>query len=222
MGSSSRRTGAKAYFDNMLMSSSDEDSDGETEVLMAAAGMVNEHFLMPPRRGGSSKKREGNVDRGREAGHVCLYKDYFDPSMPLYKAKAFRRRYRMSRELFLVILNGIRGYDDYFEVKYDCTGKIGFTSYQKCSAAVRQLAYEVPGDLIDDYMCMSESTCHEAMYRFCEDVIVMFGKYYLREPNMDDTARLLSINESRGFSGMLGSIDCMHWQWKNCPFGWQE
>jgi hypothetical protein len=59
------------------------------------------------------------------------------------------------------------------------------------------------------------------MYRFCEDVIAVFDKYYLREPNMDDTARLLSINESRGFPGMLGSFDCMHWQWKNCPFGWQ-
>jgi hypothetical protein len=59
------------------------------------------------------------------------------------------------------------------------------------------------------------------MYRFCEDVIAMFGKYYLREPNMDDTACLLSINESRGFPRMLGSIDCMYWQWKNCPFGWQ-
>jgi hypothetical protein len=53
------------------------------------------------------------------------------------------------------------------------------------------------------------------MYRFCENVIVVFGEYYLREPNMDDTARLLSINESSGFPGMLGSIDCMHWQWKN-------
>jgi hypothetical protein len=56
------------------------------------------------------------------------------------------------------------------------------------------------------------------MYRFCEDVIAVFGEYYLREPNMDDTARLLSINESRGFPRMLGSIECMHWQWKNYPF----
>jgi hypothetical protein len=142
---------------------------------------------------------------------VHLYKDYFDPIMPLYKVKAFHRRYRMSRELFLVILNGVKDYDDYFEAKYDCTGKIGFSSYQKCSAAIRQLAYGVPGDLIDDYIRISESICHEAMYRFCEDVIVMFGEYYLREPNMDDTARLLSIKESRGFPGMLGSINCMHW-----------
>jgi hypothetical protein len=148
-----------------------------------------------------------------------LYKDYFDPIMPIYKAKEFRRRYRMSRELFLIILNGVRDYDDYFEAKYDCTGKIGFSFYQKCSAVVRQLAYGVLGDLIDDYIRMSESTCHEAMYRFCEVVIAVFGEYYLREPNMDDTARLLSINESRGFLGMLDNIDCMHWYWKKCPFG---
>jgi hypothetical protein len=127
----------------------------------------------------------------------------------------------MSRELFLVILNGVRDYDAYFEAKYDCTGKIGFTSYQKCSATVRQLAYGVPGDLIDDYMRMRESTCHEAMYWFCKDVIAVFGEYYLRGPNMDDTARLLSINENRRFPGMLGTIDCMHWQWKNFHFGWQ-
>jgi hypothetical protein len=44
--------------------------DGEIDLLMAAAGMVNEHFLMPPHRGGLSKKLEGNVDRDREAGHV--------------------------------------------------------------------------------------------------------------------------------------------------------
>jgi hypothetical protein len=197
MGSNSRRAATKAYYDNVLMLSSNEDSDDETDLLMAAAGMVNEHFLMPPHKGDSSKKREANVDRDREAGHARPYKDYFDPIMPLYKEKTFHRRYRMSRELFLAILNGVRDYDDYFEAKYDGTGKIGFSSYQKCSTIVRQLAYGVPADLIR----MSESTCHEAMYRFCKDVIAVFGEHYLREPNTDYTARLLSINESRGFLG---------------------
>ena len=43
----------------------------------------------------------------------------------------------------------------------------------------------------------------------------------MREPTVEDTRRLLAINEARGFTGMIGSIDCMHWEWKNCPFGWQ-
>jgi hypothetical protein len=63
--------------------------------------------------------------------------------------------------------------------------------------------------LVDEYICMSESTCIEAMYNFCRVITVVFGEVYLREPNLEDTQRLLSINEKRGFPGMLGSIDCM-------------
>ena len=82
------------------------------------------------------------------------------------------------------------------------------------------LAYAVPGDLIDEYVRMSESTCLESLYKFCKVVIVVFGREYLREPTAEDTARLLAMNASRGFPGMLGSIDCMHWEW-NCPSAWQ-
>uniref|UniRef100_A0A2N9HQ65 DDE Tnp4 domain-containing protein n=1 Tax=Fagus sylvatica TaxID=28930 RepID=A0A2N9HQ65_FAGSY len=38
----------------------------------------------------------------------------------------------------------------------------------------------------------------------------------------DSTNELLAVNEKRGFPGILGSIDCMHWKWKNCPTAWKE
>jgi hypothetical protein len=77
-------------------------------------------------------------------------------------------------------------------------------------------------DIFDEYVLMGESTCLEAMCRFCQAVIAMFGEYYLMEPTFEDTRWFLSINEYRVFPGMIGSIDCMHSEWKNCPFGWQD
>jgi hypothetical protein len=68
---------------------------------------------------------------------------------------------------------------------------------------------------------MSETTCLESMYKFCKMVIAVFATVYLREHTIEDIARLLSINEGRGFPTMIGSIDYMHWEWKNCPFEWQ-
>ena len=68
---------------------------------------------------------------------------------------------------------------------------------------------------------MAESTVRECFYRFCKAGVGAFGPEYLRTPTAEDTARILAENEARGFPEMLGSIDYMHWQWKNCPFAWQ-
>ena len=149
-------------------------------------------------------------DPNREGSHVQLFKYYFDRVNLTYPAKLFRRRFHMARHVFNCIRVGVMAHDDYFKCKRDALGKLGFSSYQKCTTAIQMLAYGVAGDLVDEYLRMGVSTCLEAMYKLYRAVIAVFGLEYLREPAAEDTARILAINERRGFSGMLGSIDCMH------------
>jgi hypothetical protein len=44
----------------------------------------------------------------------------------------------------------------------------------------------------------------------CRAVIEVLGVVYLREPNVEDTARLSLFNEKRGFPEMLERIDFKH------------
>ncbi|XP_062179415.1 uncharacterized protein LOC133884025 [Phragmites australis] len=83
------------------------------------------------------------------------------------------------------------------------------------------LTYGVAADATDDYIRIGESTAIESLKRFVKAIVEVFGDEYLRSPNNNDTARLFAIGEQKGFPGMLGSIDCMHWKWKNCPTAWQ-
>jgi hypothetical protein len=61
----------------------------------------------------------------------------------------------MSRKLFGRIVEGVCFHGTYFQCKPNAIGKIVFSSYQKCSAAIRMLASEVAGDLVDEYMLMN-------------------------------------------------------------------
>jgi hypothetical protein len=65
------------------------------------------------------------------------------------------------------------------------------------------LAYGVVGDLVDEYLRMSETTFLDSMYNFCKAVIVMFVTFYLRDPNAKDTVYLLSSMRQGGFWGRL-------------------
>jgi hypothetical protein len=95
---------------------------------------------------------------------------------------------------------------------------------QKCTAAIRairMLAYGSPVDAIDEYVRIGETTAVECLERFVQGVLDIFGENYLRRPNNEDIERLIQMGEARCFLGMLGSINCMHWEWKNCPVALQ-
>jgi hypothetical protein len=42
-----------------------------------------------------------------------------------------------------------------------------FSALQKCTVAMRMLAYGAPGDSTDDYLRMAESTVFDCFYQFC-------------------------------------------------------
>ena len=74
---------------------------------------------------------------------------------------------------------------------------------------------------MDDYDRTSESTAMECMKLFCSAVYAEFGEYHLRQPTQEDFHEQLAIKSTLGFPRMFASLDCMHYEWKNCPMTWQ-
>ncbi|XP_020249068.1 uncharacterized protein LOC109826449 [Asparagus officinalis] len=160
------------------------------------------------RREEQPRKRR-SIYRDHQAAHERLIADYFVESCT-YTDAQFRRRYRMNRPIFLRIVDSMSNFDVYFTQRRNNAGKLGLTPIQKCTAALRMLAYGVAADACDEYVKIGESTAVECTQRFYEGVIALFQDEYLRRPNVQDLQRLIQVGQERGFPGMIGSIDCMH------------
>lgn len=99
------------------------------------------------------------INRDREETAKRLWDDYFADE-PRFHADMFRRRFRMSKSLFIRICQGIINYSvapvpacfTYFHQKRDATGLLGFNVFQKCTSAIRQLAYSTTPDALDEYL----------------------------------------------------------------------
>ena len=97
-----------------------------------------------------------------------------------------------------------------FRQKKDALRRLGLSALQKCTAAIRVLAYGAAADTVDEYLRLGETTTRSCVKKFSEEIIYLFGDEYLRRPTPADLQRLLDIGEHHGFPGMIGSIDCIH------------
>ncbi|XP_015695402.1 uncharacterized protein LOC102709859 [Oryza brachyantha] len=91
----------------------------------------------------------------------------------------------------------------------------------KLEVLIRMLAYGTLADQLDEELKIGESTALECLGKFAKGIIECFGSEYLHPPTVQEIEKLVQDNEAQGFPGMLGSIDCMHWIWKNCPKAWR-
>ena len=186
------------------------DFDDDTPMLafqVATAVVAEEESINQRRRTKSRGSISGHniVNRNRKEGELMLYNDYFAEN-PKFTESQFRRRFRMSRCLFLRIANAVEAHNPYFNQKKDAVGVLGLSCLQKVIVAHRILAYGILADLTDEYIRIGESTAIASLRAFVKSIVDVFGDWYLRAPNESDIGRLLSIGEQRGFPGMLGAL----------------
>ena len=98
----------------------------------------------------------------------------------------------MSRSLFLRIQSKVETYEPYFIQKRDNAQRLGLSSLQKITTAFRMLAYGVTANFMDEYVRIRESTTIKSLKKFVKALVVIFSKEYLRSPNNEDIARLLT------------------------------
>ncbi|XP_055590338.1 uncharacterized protein LOC129752840 [Uranotaenia lowii] len=189
--------------------------DEEEEVLVQEIA----HSQLSTGRG-SRAGRKPNIERNFPEANQRFYNDYF-ALYPTYDAKTFLRRYRMPREMYVHISSELARKYQYFQQRSDAAHKLGLSTMQKCTVALRMLAYGASADSLDENLRVGKSTSLEILRKFCEGITELFASEYLRSPNPSEISKLRAENSERGFPGMVGSIDCMHWRWKNCPSAWK-
>ncbi|XP_033138173.1 uncharacterized protein LOC103844705 [Brassica rapa] len=188
----------------MSSSSSSDDVDERLDDIIDEIVEDTYNDIVEPQP--NNRRRRAYVERYREGGHNRLWNDYF--SVDATYSAQFRRRFRMNKDLFTRIVYELSENIPFFQHRQDATGRFGHTPLQKCTAAIRQLAYGSAADAVDEYLRIGESTALLCLHKFTDGIIRLFGQEYLRRPSPADLQRLLDIGETRGFPGMVGSIDC--------------
>jgi hypothetical protein len=169
--------------------------------------------------GGSRQGKRKNRDRHAGAEWQKFVQSYWgtDTEEPTYTEEHFRRRFRMSRAIFLVIHDAVVLTDPSFRRQSDCTGRVGISSYLKVAGCVQYMCIGIAHDQHEYLFGISESTLHGYYHKFLTAMLTAFQAEYLRLPNLRETDLLSRRNSSRGLPGCIGSIDCMHWEWGRCP-----
>ena len=147
-----------------------------------------------------------------------------EPAVPaIYSELKFYRRFRMSPYTFEKLYNGIvdpvTGSLE-FQKGRDATGAMGASALQKMVSCVRQLACGNSADVAEEYTGVQEETGRLMLYAFCTWLDVVHGPTFLGAWTEEAIKEEMDKNAERGFTGMLGSIDCTHWGWKNRPMPW--
>ena len=142
---------------------------------------------------------------------------------PLFNDRQFDVMFRISRSRFQRLMEDVAATGKPFYLKTrDLFNRKGSSIEAKLLLPLKTLAYGVPPHTFRDYFQQSTTLARKCVQVFVDTVFEIYKEEYLRCPTRADLRNILNLHkEVHGVYGMVGSLDCMHSPWKNCPMAWQ-
>jgi len=170
--------------------------------------------------GGSVPGKAPNKARDFQQAKETLYRQYFSGEASTFNEVDFERRFRMPRQVFMVVKDAVLGEGPFIQGT-DAFGKAGIDPVVRLTACLRKLAYGTSSDSNDETFEISESVINRDFPVMCRIVKEKLGRYLNNAPTAEVVASVQAVNAGRGFPGMFASWDCKHFPWEMCPMALQ-
>ena len=165
-----------------------------------------------------------------EDAQAAIHRDYLgapgDPNpSPLFGAE-FPLQFRVTRGRFQRMMEQVQAANLVFfvsKVQRNKAGQLCGPSFEsRLLLPLKTLCYGVPPHCFIDYFQMSPQFARECCREFDKAIHELYFDRFLRLPTPQDLKSICSLYKSvHGVDGLIGSLDCSHTHWKNCPKAWQ-
>lgn len=211
----------------------DEEADNENAV-EAAIDEASSVIAACLYAGRSSKRSkvvgnlpEGSEPDGRRKKYIrwdrnratkCIIDDYLG-AHPSFGPEDFKRMFRVSRGTYERIRVVLCRIDPFFRDGIDVTKRKKISCDAKILIALKYLSYGCSVNAFRDYFQVGESTALLCVKKFIRILAHSeLRDVYCAPLTAADTKKIESMHhEVHGIRGMLGSLDCSHVVWGNCP-----
>jgi hypothetical protein len=155
----------------------------------------------------------------RDRAKRCIMDDYLG-NLPRFSLDDFKRMFRVSRQCYNDLQNYLCMTQFFFRDGYDSFHREKISADARILMALKYLAYGCSVNSFRDYFQLGESTAMKCVKEFTMAIGTSkdFRSRYLPEMTPADAKRIEALHHfHHGVRRMIGSLDCSHFVWGNCP-----
>lgn len=168
--------------------------------------------------------RSDRVCFDHSRAYDAIIQDFLRPEAYWGTPKKFTGIFPLSKDRVMSIMETLQNSGDPFYHPTPVRKQlIGPSLEARVLLPLKHLAFAAAPHLFGPYFQMSNTMAKTCCKKFNQAMILHYRPKFLHLPTPVDVASITKLHEDmHGVKGMLGSINCMHTNWKNCPVAWQQ